>query len=202
MLAAAEIIDRIAVSVDNQAITTSDIDREIRVTAFLNRKPPELTPSTRRATADRLVEQKLILRELENSRYPQPSEAEIDPLIEQFKKANFATEEDYNRALAADGLTEQDLKNEILWQRRFLLFIDMRFRAGVQVSDQEIQDYFTKVVEPAALAAHPGEKVNLDDYRQQIEEKLTGDQVDRQMTTWLDNTRSREQVVYHPEAFQ
>ncbi|MEI9976953.1 MAG: hypothetical protein WDO73_35815 [Ignavibacteriota bacterium] len=47
----AEIIDRIAVSVGNQAITTSDVDREIRVTAFLNRSEPDFTPAGRRATA-------------------------------------------------------------------------------------------------------------------------------------------------------
>ena len=72
MVLRAEIIDRIAVSVGNQAITISDLDREIRVTAFLNRTPPDFSPAARRATADRMVEQRLILRELENSRYPSP----------------------------------------------------------------------------------------------------------------------------------
>jgi len=54
----AEIIDRIAVSVGNQAVTTSDIDREIRVTALLNRSQPDFSPAARRATADRMVEQR------------------------------------------------------------------------------------------------------------------------------------------------
>jgi hypothetical protein len=72
----------------------------------------------------------------------------------------------------------------------------------VQVSDQEIQDYYHKTVEPAAEAAHPGQPVNLDDFRDQIEEKLTGQQVDRQLTSWLNNARKRSEVVIHPEAFQ
>jgi hypothetical protein len=72
----------------------------------------------------------------------------------------------------------------------------------VQVSAQGIQDYFDKVVEPAAQAAHPGQPVNLDDYRAQIEKKLTEEQVDKEMSAWLDSTRQRSQVVFHAEAFQ
>ena len=197
-----EIIDRIAVSVGNQAITTSDLDREIRVTAFLNRKQPDLTPAARRETADRMVEQRLILRELENSRYPAPPVSEIDPVLEKFKKDNFKGEEDYLQALSKSGVTDPEVRDELLWQRRLLGFIDLRFRPSIQVSDQEIEDYFRKTVEPAARLAHPGQPVTLEEYRDAIEEKLTGDQVDKQMSAWLDRTRERSQVVVHVEAFQ
>jgi peptidyl-prolyl cis-trans isomerase SurA len=198
----AEIIDRIAISVGNQAIATSDIDRETRVAAFLNRSEPDFTPAARRVTADRLVEQRLILRELESSRYPAPAASEVDPVLEKFKKDNFPSEEDYQQALARLGITDQEVREELLWQRRLLLFIDVRFRAGVQVGEQEIEDYFHKTVEPAAEAAHPGQQVTLDEYRDQIEEKLTGEQVDKQMSSWLERTKERAQVVVHPEAFQ
>jgi peptidyl-prolyl cis-trans isomerase SurA len=198
----AEIIDRIAVSVGNQAITTSDLDREIRVTTFLNRTQPDFSPATRRGTADRMVEQRLIQRELENARYPAPSPTDLDPVFEQFKKDSFVSDEEYRHALAESGISERDVRDELLWQRRLLLFIDVRFRPGVQVSDQEIQDYFSKVVAPAAQAAHPGQLVSLDEYRDQISDKLTGEQVDRQLNDWLDRTRKRSEVVFHPEAFQ
>ena len=197
-----EIIDRIAVSVGNQAITTSDLDREIRVTAFLNRTTPDLSPANRRAAADRMVEQRLILRELESSRYPTPAPSEIDPILDKFVKENFSSAEDYRHALEAAGIADENLRDELLWQRRLLLFIDVRFRPAVQVSGQEIQDYFTRVVEPAAQAAHPGEPVTLGEYRAQIEEKLSGEAVDRQMSTWLDNARKRSEVVFHEEAFR
>jgi hypothetical protein len=198
----AEIIDRIAVSVGNQAITASQVDREIRVTAFLNRTQPDFSPTARRSTAERMVEQKLVLRELENSRYPAPAESEVEPILEKFKKDNFASDDEYRRALAAAGITAQDLMDSEIWQRRLLLFIDVRFSPGVQVSDQEIQDYFMRVVEPAALAAHPGQPVALEAYRQQIEDKLKGEQVNKQLTTWLSNARQRTEVVFHPEAFE
>jgi parvulin-like peptidyl-prolyl isomerase len=198
----ADIIDRIAVSVGNQAITTSDLDREIRVTSFLNRTEPDFSPAARHTTADRMVEQRLILRELENSRYPVPAQSEIDPIFDKFKKENFTSDEAYRRALTERGITEQQVRDELVWQRRLLLFIDVRFRPSVQVSNEEIQDYFDKVVAPAARTAHPGEPVTLEEYRDRVEEKLTEGQVDKQMSAWLASTRQRSEVVFHPEAFQ
>jgi peptidyl-prolyl cis-trans isomerase SurA len=196
-----DIIDRIAVSVGTRVITSSDLDREIRVAAFLNGAKPDLSPAARRATAERMVEQKLIRRELETSRYPAPEPGEVEAPLREFKK-QFAGEDEYVRVLAANGIAAQDVKDELLWQRTLLLFIEVRFRPGVQVSDPEIQDYFDKVVAPAAKAAHPGQPVALEDYRNQIEKKLAGERVDQDMDTWLKQARRRTGVVYHEEAFQ
>jgi hypothetical protein len=84
-----EIIDRIAVSVGNRVVTASDLDREIRVAAFLDGKQPDFSPATKRATADRLVEQQLIRRELETSRYQMPSATEVEPIVEKFQRDHF-----------------------------------------------------------------------------------------------------------------
>jgi hypothetical protein len=198
----AAIIDRIAVSVGNRVITASDLDREIRVVAFLNGKPPEFSPAAKHAAAERMVEQKLIQRELETSRYPIPSAAEVEPVLAKFTRDHFKGEADYQRARDAAGLSEQDVKDELLWERRLLFFIDVRFRPGVQVSDQDIQEYFDKVVKPAAQAAHPGQPVALEDYRDRIEETLAGPRVDQEVDNWLKGARQRTEIVYHDEVLQ
>ncbi len=198
----ADIIDRIAVSVGSSVITTSDLDREIRVTAFLNGIQPDFSPAARRATADRMIEQKLVRRELELSKYPVPEVSAADPQLEEFKKAHYKDDEEFRKDLAEYGLTEQDVKDELLWQLTLLRFIEVRFRPGVQVSDQEIQDYFEKAVKPVAQLAHPGQPVSLDDYRAQIEETLTGKRADEEVDNWLKSARRRTDIVYHEEAFQ
>jgi peptidyl-prolyl cis-trans isomerase SurA len=198
----ADIIDRIAVSVGNRVITTSDLDREIRVTAFLNGVKPDFTTAGKRATLERMVEQKLIHNELESARYPIPTAAEVEPELAQFKARFFTGDAAYQQALSASGVTEQDVKDEMLWQRTLLLFIDIRFRPGVQVTDEEIQDYFEKTVAPAARLAHPNETPKLEDYRDQIEQTLIGQKVDRDMDTWMQAARRRSQIVYHQEAIQ
>jgi peptidyl-prolyl cis-trans isomerase SurA len=198
----ADIIDRIAVSVGNHVITAGDLDREIRVTAFLNGVKPDFTAAARRATAGRMVEQALVRSELENSRYPTPAPSEIDPVLAQFKKDRFPNGADFQRSLAEYGITEQDVRDELLWQRTLLSFLDVRFRPSVQVSDKEIQDYFEKSVLPAAQAAHPGQTVSIDDYRERIDDKLTGQREDQEMSRWLDEAKKRTDIVYHEEALQ
>lgn len=198
----ADIIDRIAVSVGNRVIAASDLDREIRVTAFLDGVAPDFSPAGKRATAERMVEQKLIRRELETARYPVPDAAEVEPVLGDFRQKRFKTDEEYRGALAERGIAEQDVKDELLWQRTLLRFIEVRFRPAVQVSDREIQDYFGQVVEPAARTAHPGQPVALEDYRDQIEETLSGKRVDREVDTWLKEARKRNEIVFHEEALQ
>lgn len=201
-LAQAVVIDRIAVSVGNRAITESDVLLQIRVAAFLNGVAPDLGAASKRATAERMVEQKLIRAELEASRYPLPAAAEVEPVLEKFKQDRFPDAAEYQRQLQAAGLTEQDLKNELLWERTLLRFIEVRFRPTVQVSDQDIQDYFTKVVEPAAKAAHPDQPVSLKDYRDRIDQTLTGQREDKEMDAWLNEARRRTEIVFHPEVFK
>lgn len=198
----AEIIDRIAVSVGNHVITLSDLKREIRVTAFLNGVKPDFSAAAMHGTASRMVEQRLIRDELENSRYPVPSPQEVEPELAAFKKKFYPQPGAYEKALAAYGITDRDVRDELLWQRTLLLFIEVRFRPGVQVTDQEIQDYFDKTVAPAARLAHPGQPVSLEDYRDQIEQTITGQRVDQQMDRWLEQARSRTEIVYHPEVFR
>src|SRR5262249_25038228 len=163
---------RIAVSVANRVITASDLDREIRVTALLSGDKLDFSKDVRRAAAGRMVEQKLIERELEMSRYAVSSPESIEPALEDFKKKNFKSDEDYRHALAQYGLTDQDVREKVLWQRTLLKFLEVRYQTGVQVSDQQIEDYFNKVVAPAARVAHPGQQPSIDDYWDDIEEKL------------------------------
>jgi len=197
-----EIIDRIAVSVGNHVITATDLDREIRVTAFLAGQKLDLSPEVKRTAAARMVEQKLVERELEMSRYAVPAPDSIDPAIEEFKKKNFSSDDEYRRKLAEYGLTEQDLREKVLWQRTLLKFLEVRFQTGVQVSDQEIEDYFNKVVAPAARAAHPSEQASVDDYWDDIEEKLAGDRANQEMEKWLAEARKRTDIEYREEVFQ
>jgi hypothetical protein len=198
----AEIIDRIAVSVGNRVITTSDLDRQIRVSAFLDGAKADQSAPARRAMAERMVEQTLIRRELETSSYPVPSSAEVEPEFQAFRDKFYPNPAEFARALADSGIAEQDLKTELLWQRTLSQFIDMRFRPGVQVAEGEIQQYFHTVVEPLAKRAHPDRPAQLDDYRNEIEIKLTGDRADREMDKWLQEARKRTEVVFHQEVFQ
>jgi parvulin-like peptidyl-prolyl isomerase len=197
-----EIIDRIAASVNNRVITTSDLDRQLRVAAFQDGVKPDFSPARKRTGLEAMIEQQMIRTELANSRYPLPDPAELAPAIEQFKKAHFPDDAAYRAALAAYGITEADFKELLLWQRTLLLFIQVRFETGVQLGAGDVEEYFLKTVKPAAEAAHPGLPVSLEDYRDQIERTLTGQRADKQMDIWLRDVRTRTNIVLHEEALR
>ncbi len=188
-------------SVGAQVITTSDIDREIRVLAFLQGSKPDFSVANRRSTADRMVEQKLIRHEMESSRYPLPKPSQVDAVVAQLMK-KYPDPAAYEDALRGYQISDAAIRNELLWQRTLLLFVDDRFRPAVQVTDQEVKTYFEQVVAPAARAAHPGQAVTLDEYRDQIERTLTGQRTDEETDRWLKEARGRTAVIYHEEAFQ
>ena len=201
-LAGAEVIDRIAVSVGNAVITASDLDREIRVTAFLNGVKPEFSSAAKRATADRMVEQKLVRRELELSRFPAPDASAVEAEWNEFRKQRYPEGSALERALAEYGITEQGVKDALLWQLTLLRFIEIRFRPGVQVSDSDIEEYFEKDVRPAAEASRPSQSSSLEDYRDRIRETLTGQRADVELDNWLKEVRQRTEIVFHEEVFQ
>jgi peptidyl-prolyl cis-trans isomerase SurA len=200
-LAGAEVIDRIAVSVGNRVITTSDIDREIRVIAFQQQISPDFGALNRRATADRLVEQKLINRELETSRYPIPTSAEVEPEIVLFRKT-FPNDDAFNRALAQYGITLDDFRTELVRERALVMFTDVRFRPGIQVTEQEIEDYFKKNIEAPARSGQGGKVPAFEDSHDKAEEALIEERLIQQVDDWLKQVRRRVDVVYHEEVFQ
>lgn len=197
-----EIVDRIAVSVDRRVITQSDLDRAIRVAAFQDGVKADFSSARKHAVAQALIEQKLIQNELENSRYPLPDPAELAPAIERFKSEHFKDDAAYRAALAEYGITEQDFRDMLLWQRTLLLFVQVRFETGVQFTDAEVEAYFEKTVKPAAEAAHPGQPVSIEDFRDQIGRTLTGQRTDQQLDTWLRDVRRRANIVIHEETLK
>jgi hypothetical protein len=200
--AGAETIDRIAVSVGNRVITTSDIERQIRVAAFVSGTKPDLSPEARREAAERIVDQRLIQSELETARYPEPAPGEMDTALAEFKAKYYPTPDQYRRALAEAGITDEDVREQLHWQRRFSSFVSVRFRPATAVGEQEINDYFERTVAPAAKAANPANTVSVEEFRDRIAERLTADLVDKQTEAWLADMRKRTDIVFHEEAFK
>ena len=197
-----ETIDRIAVAVGNRVITTSDLDKQIRVAAFLSGTEADFSAKGKRAIADRLVEQRLIQSEIETTHYVTTNPSEIEGPLRQFVAKYFKDDGAYRAALAKAGITDGDVREELLKERTVNAFVDVRFHPAVQVTEEQIQEYFEKTVAPAARTTASGETVTLDQFHDQIEQTLTGQQVDAEVERWMREARRRTAIVYHDEAFQ
>src|SRR5580658_3926364 len=82
---AAEVVDRIAVTVDKQVIAESDVILYLRVAAFLDRKPVDLSGAAKRAAAAALVDRYLMLEESDDSHITLPSVDATAALLQQMK---------------------------------------------------------------------------------------------------------------------
>jgi hypothetical protein len=194
----AEIIDRIAVTVGNQVITESQIDEEIRITAFLNREKLDINAGAKSQAANRLIEQALVKREMDLSHYPLPDLSDAGAALEGVK-ATYANEAEYSAALESYGISEADLTRRLLWQFTLLRFIDYRFRPGIQIPDADVQTYYRQQVsgwEQKGVNPIP----SLEDSRDQIEEILTQKLIDQALDQWMADTRKQVQVTYRDQS--
>jgi hypothetical protein len=198
----AEILDRIAVTVDRAVITESQIVQHIRVAAFLNDEPVELSVESKRTAAGRLVEQALIRHEIEISLYPIPSMEEAEKRLEELKKTEFPDPAGYRGKLAEYGITEDELRQSLLAQLVIGRFIDYRFRPGITVTDQEVRQYYEEEFLPALAQKGLGPPPGLEDSRDQIEQILVSRRVNEALDSWLQRTKSEATIRYREEAFQ
>ena len=176
----AVIIDRIAVIVNTRAIKDSDIDRDIRLTDFLNGDPLNLNEAERKKAVQRLIDQQLIRREVTVGNYPTASPAEVDKFLENIKKERFGAGDAYGQALRNYSITNEELRNHLTWQLTVLRFIEERFRPAVIVSEEEIDNY---------ARTHPGP-------RDQIRELLIGQKVNGEFDSWLNRGQKRASIEY------
>jgi hypothetical protein len=197
-----EVIDRVAVAYDRSVITESAIRLQIRITAFLNEEPVSFDPSSKRKGADQLLEQALIRREMELSRYIQPADSEIPELLERFRKEHYPDISRYREQLKTYGITEAQLGRALLQQASILRFVELRFRPGIAVGDGEIEIYYREQFVPQWEKQKRGPPPDLEEAWEQIEEILAAERVDQALDEWLREARNQARVRYFEEAFR
>ena len=203
--ASAEIIDRIAVTVGKHAIKLSDIDRDLRVTSFLNREPLDLSSNARRAAAERLIDQALISDEIEEGGYARPGDSDVEALLNRIRQERFGgSDARLREALETHGLTEDQLRQQLLWQLEVLRFIDQRFRAGALVTgalvtDDDVRSYYDQ--HRADLARQNPKAQSFEALEPKIRQSLEGERVNQNFSQWLEETRRGDRIQYHQEAF-
>jgi hypothetical protein len=198
----ATLVDRLAVTVGSTVITELQIDEELRVVALLNDQPVVRDQEARRAAADRLVEQILIQHEIELSRYPAPSDEELDTRYAGVEEALGGAAR-LRQMLASYHVTQQTLRAHLAAQLTTLSFIEFRFRPDVNISETEIQSAYRRQV-AALQAADPNTKPpNLDaDRKAKLSDALLEERTDAALNSWLAESRKQISIVYVDASLQ
>jgi len=183
-LAPQEIVDRIAARVENDIILLSDVRALSRYQQFLDGKS-----ETDAQILDRLIDQWMVRTEADVSRFPHPSDAEIDRGLERLRNS-FTPAEQYEARRKQSGLSAAEVRGIVASQLYLSNYLDSRFRPAVQVDSKAIEDFYENAVVPQAKARGQ-DPPTLDGAHDLIQEALAQRGINEQAEKWLKESRAR-----------
>ena len=195
---ASAILDRVVAIVNSDLILESDVEAERRFEAF---HPLSSTKSaTQEELIDRLVDRALILQQIAMQPEPPIPEDEVDAEITSLRKTipkcaayHCETDAGWLKFVSDQGFTLEELRMHWKLRMEVLRFIEERFRMGIRITQQEIDEYYKNTLIPAYQkqnASAPLEGTIQD----RIQEILLQQQVDKLLDDWLTTLRAQGSV--------
>lgn len=198
--ASPEILDEVVASVDNQAITRSDLENAYEFEQFLNGQAPAPPPdpATLITQRDRLVDQKLLLGEAETEGITESDfdESPADTLAGIRKK--FKSEGAFQAALQSLGLNEREALARLGDRQRILSLIDNRLRPQARIESPDLEAYYKDTFVPDLAKRSKTPAPPLSEVEDQIREILTQKRIDELLSSWLENLKTSHRVRLHP----
>ncbi len=194
------VLDQVVAVVNRHAILLSDVEDEVRLSILDAGRAGEGQVTEQRAL-EQLISRALIEQQIrqEDLRTVDPSPEEVNARVEEIRKQlpacmrqNCVSDAGWKAFLAAHSLTEQRVEAYIRYRLEILRFIEQRFRQGIEISQQQIEDYYRNTLAPQYA---PGEAVpSLDTVAPRIQEILLQQQVNELFDNWLNNLRGQGDV--------
>jgi peptidyl-prolyl cis-trans isomerase SurA len=194
------VLDSVVAVVNRHPILASDIDEEMRLSVLDPTRTGQGAPTRHRAL-ELLISRTLIQEQIHRDEV-QATELTADDvnarLLEIRKELpacvheNCSTEAGWNAFLAAHDLTPEQVDAYFRNRLEILRFIEQRFRPGIHISPQDIEDYYRNTLLPQYK---PGETVPpLEQVSPRIEEILLQQHVNVLFDEWLTNLRKQGDV--------
>ena len=202
------VLDKVVAVVNRQVILQSDIDEEIRLSVLDPARAGQGTLTPLRAL-DQLISQALIQQQIrrEDAQADEPAPDEVSARLAEIRKElpacvhqNCASDNGWKDFLAAHQLTPERVDAYLRYRLEILSFIEQRFRPGIHIAPQEIENYYRKTLLPQYGR---GEAVpSLEKVSPRIEEILLQQQVNLLFDEWLTNLRKQGDVEVLDAAFE
>ncbi len=190
----AEIIDRVVAVVGEQAITSSEVDMQLRLEALFNREPLEVTPEKRRAALQRLIAVRVIQSEAVMAGFLRTSEESVQLRLRQSQRERYINDLSFEQALALYDLKEQDVAN--FWRQviGYERFKDFRFKTGLEVSAETVEAYYREHIVPEFSGEANGAPP-LEEIYDRVEEAAIEQRANELLDEWLKETRPQLRIV-------
>jgi peptidyl-prolyl cis-trans isomerase SurA len=192
----AEIIDRMVAVVNRQVILQSEVEQAARLEFFLDGKRlDQLTAKDLEDARERLIDQALLQQQIVSTAQLDPTPEELAARLHEVRAQidGGASDVKWQAMLAAYGVTEHDVEQQITSQIRVLRFVDLRFRGLVRVDKTAIATYYQDVLVPQlqkqGAAVPPVDKVS-----DKITQILVEQRIDGLLNAWLQTLRSQTHI--------
>ena len=144
----AEIVDRIVAVVNDDIITLFELNLsfkpyvdKIRERGYPLEEESKVLFKTREDILNQLIEQKITDQEIKRFKIS-IGEKEIDQTIERIKEANYYTDEDLRAALAKDGLTMEEYREQVKEQILRKRLVNLKVTSKIVITEEDIKSYY------------------------------------------------------------
>lgn len=150
--AQAEMVSRIAAIVNSDIITTYELDQALNSQLAKADKPPSAAQlgALRKELLSRLIEERLVQQRIRELGL-QVGEDEIDNAILDVQKQTRLTREQLEQAVQAQGMTFAAYRDNLRKQILRYKLVGKEVRSKVDVSEQEVRDYYRAHLEEYRL---------------------------------------------------
>lgn len=189
--ASGEVIDRIAAIVDEEAITTSEID-QLALVRFFERRADETTEEFRRRILSNVIAQMLRHRDVLRFGAIDVSSEEVEAGVDRIR-ARFGSDEEFEAALATAEVSIAQLRALVKRQIQVEAYVNERFSPMIFVSLEEIERYYRDVwVDQRIEQGRP--LLPLSAVREEIRNQLKSAQLEQEIERWTTELRERASV--------
>jgi peptidyl-prolyl cis-trans isomerase SurA len=194
------VVDRVVAVVNDDLILESDVDEERRFESIEPYRTEDENRSRER-TVRRLIDRTLILQQAElEPDETAVSNKEVDAQLATLRKdipacKQYHCENDagWKKYVEDHGFTVEEFRKRWRERMQLLKFIEVRFRNGIRISDDEIKTYYEKTMLPE-YAKRNVTPPKLETISPRIEEVLLQQQVGNLLRDWLKSLRAQGRV--------
>jgi hypothetical protein len=188
----------VVASIDNEALTSRDLETEARFERFLDGESPETTPDTAELERirERLIEQRILADEAP-AESPEATGENARALLDEVRKG-FGSEEAYQAARSALRMDEQEILARISSRQNLLRFIEQQLRPVASPDQAELETAYRQMFLSAGAERSPSPPPQLAEVEGKIRELLVERTIDQLLASRLDELKLARRVKLYP----
>lgn len=194
------VLDRVIAIVNGEVLLQSDVDEEKRLAVLSPLNVPHNTDTDADA-AHRLIRRTLVLEQMKQQDQPTTvSRSEAEKGLKELRSTlhgcaplSCTSQKGWDKFLKDHRITQQEAIER--WSQRLAIekFINLRFRAGIRITQDQISTYYHKTLVPT-LQANQVPVPPLKQIAPRIEQLLLQQHVNSMITQWLQSLRAEGSV--------